>query len=242
MTKKQKKEVLLKIACVVFLLAATFIVLIGVQFLLGLLMGLILPPDAFDSTITSAVFELLAYLITGGILIFLPPKIFKKIPKPTREKLGLGGLPTWTDLGLGPAGYAASIILAAGLTAVFNLMPWFNTGEAQELGYSIYMQGFERGLAFIMLAVVAPVMEEIIFRGWLYGKLRTKTPKAVAIILTSLLFGAVHLQWNVGITVFSMSVVTCLLREVTGTIYAGTLVHIINNTVAFCLVFVVNMV
>ena len=103
------------------------------------------------------------------------------------------------------------------------------------------MQGWERGIAFVMLAVLAPIVEEIIFRGWLYGKLRIKIPKWAAILVTSLLFGLVHLQWNVGITVFCMSVVNCLLREVTGTIYAGILVHILNNSIAFYLVYVMGM-
>ena len=92
-----------------------------------------------------------------------------------------------------------------------------------------------------MVAVIAPIMEEIIFRGFLYGKLRVRIPKWVAIFVTSLVFGLVHLQWNVGISVFAMSIVTCTLREITGTIYAGMLVHIINNAVAFYLVYVAGM-
>ena len=101
--------------------------------------------------------------------------------------------------------------------------------------------GIERGVAFIALVVIAPIAEEIVFRGWLYGKLRVNIPKWVAILITSLVFGAIHMQWNVGITVFAMSVVNCILREITGTIYAGTLVHMINNGVAFYLVYVAMM-
>lgn len=236
------RAIWLKICYVLILVTATFITLIGVQLGLGLLLQLILPQGSLDSTLASAAFSFISYLITGGILIFLPAKIFPQLARPTREKLGLSGLLTWTDLGLGPVGYVASILLAAGLTSLFSLLPWFDASQAQDVGYSIYLQGLERGIAFVMLAIVAPIMEELIFRGWFYGKLRVRVPKLVAILVTSLLFGVVHLQWNVGITVFAMSVVTCTLREVTGTIYAGTLVHIINNAVAFYLVFVANMV
>ena len=103
------------------------------------------------------------------------------------------------------------------------------------------MFGLERGLAFITLVVIAPIIEEIIFRGWLYGKLRIIIPKWLAILITSLLFGLIHMQWNVGISVFAMSIVTCTLREITGTIYSGILVHMINNGVAFCLVYIVGI-
>lgn len=232
----------LKFAYVAGLTAVTFLVVIGTQLLVWQIAVWVLPAGDYNGTILNSVLSLLSYALDAIILIYLPPKLIKKFEKPTREKLGITGLPTWTDLGLGPAGYIVSLIGSGVLTALFNLFSWFNADEAQELGYSLYMSGPERAIAFLMLAVVAPIMEELIFRGWFYGKLRVKVPKVVAILATSILFGAVHLQWNVGISVFSISVVCCLLREVTGTIYAGTLVHIINNAVAFFLVFVVNMV
>lgn len=226
---------------VVAISAYVFAVVAGVQFLLSLLLVHILPVEAFDSPVTNTVFSVVSYLLAIMIIIVLPPRIFKnKLTKPSRESLGLKGLPTWTDIGLAPVGYVVSILLATGLTALFKFFPWFNAAETQDLGYSPYIMGFDRGLAFVMLAIIAPIAEEIIFRGWLYGKLRIKIPKWVAILITSFLFGLIHLQWNVGVTVFCMSVVTCTLREVTGTIYAGMLVHMLSNGVAFFLVYVIG--
>lgn len=228
---------------VVAVSAFTLTMVFGVQLLLGLLLPLIFTPETLKSPAINIAFSILSYGLVILLTIYLPPRIFKKkIPKPSRESLGLRGLPSWTDIGLAPIGYIATIALAAVITALFNLMPWFNANEAQELGYSHYMVGFERGAVFVMLAIIAPIMEELIFRGWLYGKLRVKIPKWAAIFITSLLFGVIHLQWNVGITVFAMSIVTCTLREITGSIYAGTLVHIINNSIAFYLVYVAGMV
>lgn len=191
--------------------------------------------------ILATLISILSYAIAIILLIWLPPKIFKKIKPASRESLGLSGLPTWTDIGLSPVGYVVSILLAMGLTAVFNLFPWFNANEAQNLGYSPYMIGGERVVAFILLVVIAPIAEEIVFRGFLYGKLRVAAPKWLAILIISFLFGLIHFQWNVGISVFAMSVVSCTLREITGTIYAGTLVHMINNGVAFFLVYVLGI-
>jgi hypothetical protein len=59
-----------------------------------------------------------------------------------------------------------------------------------------------------------------------------------AIIITSLLFGAVHGQWNVAIDVFVLSLVLCSLREVTGNIWAGVLLHMLKNGLAFYLLFI----
>ena len=132
--------------------------------------------------------------------------------------------------------------------AIFSLFPWFDADEIQNLSFFAYIAGFDRVIAFVVLVIIAPVAEELIFRGWLYGKIRValgdKLPKwwaiGVSIVLVSVLFAALHGQWNVGLTVFAMSVVVCALREITGTIYAGILVHMIRNCVAFFLLYVVG--
>ena len=228
---------------VIAIASFVFAIVVGVQFLIGLPLAWWAPREVLDSPITNTLFSIISYCLAIVLIIWLPPKILKKkISASSRESLGLSGLPTWTDIGLAPIGYIVSVSIAMGITAIFNLMPWFNANEAQDLGYSPYMVGVERGVAFVLLAIIAPIVEEIIFRGFLYGKLRIKIPKWLAILVTSLVFGLVHMQWNVGITVFAMSIVTCSLREITGTIYAGMLVHIINNAVAFFLVYVIGMV
>ncbi len=238
-----KKQVWAKIFGIILLLGWVFVGLIGTEIIVGLVISWLLPADVLASPVVNATFSVIAYILGLILIVLVPSKVPKvrELVKSTRERLGLKGLPTWTDLGLAPIGYIAAIALAAGLTALFSLFPWFNSSEAQNLGYSIYMQGWERGIAFVELAVFAPMIEELIFRGWLYGNLRIRVPKIVAILLVSLLFGLVHMQWNVGVSVFAMSVVSCTLREITGTIYAGTLLHIINNVVAFYLVYVVGM-
>ena len=60
----------------------------------------------------------------------------------------------------------------------------------------------------------------------------------ISILLVSLLFGVVHMQWNVGVNVFALSVVLCGMREITGTIYAGILTHMLKNGIAFFLLYV----
>ena len=102
------------------------------------------------------------------------------------------------------------------------------------------MSGGEKIIAFLVLVVAAPIVEEIIFRGWLYGKLRARLNAVVSVLIVSVLFGIMHFQWNVGVNVFALSVVLCILREITGTIYAGILTHMIKNGIAFYLLYVVG--
>ena len=58
-------------------------------------------------------------------------------------------------------------------------------------------------------------------------------------LIVSILFGVLHGQWNVGVNVFALSLVLCGLREITGTIYAGMIVHILKNALAFYLLYLV---
>ena len=122
---------------------------------------------------------------------------------------------------------------------VLTIFPWFNATETQELGYSTQIVGLDRVVAFLALVVIAPFFEELVFRGWLYGKLKKYNSVPIAILLVSLLFGILHGQLNVGITVGVMSVIMCIERELTGTIYAGILTHMLKNGIAFCLLFLV---
>jgi membrane protease YdiL (CAAX protease family) len=93
-------------------------------------------------------------------------------------------------------------------------------------------------LAFVTLVVVAPIAEEIIFRGYMYGKLKKFVPIWVAILATSLLFGAVHGAWNLAIDTFALSIVLCSLREFTGNIWASILLHMVKNGIAFYILFI----
>ena len=124
---------------------------------------------------------------------------------------------------------------------VYSLFPWFNADEAQNIGYTTLLYGSDRIFSFIATAIIAPIVEEIVFRGWLYGKIRSRLNMFASIFIVSLLFGLVHMQWNVGVNVFATSIVLCALREMTGTIYSGILVHIIKNGIAFYLVYVMGM-
>lgn len=229
--------------------AWVFAAVVASQLLVGWPMSRILGAEKFNEPVWTAIYSALSYGLALAITILIPMKLFKKW-RVTREDLGLKGLPTWTDIGLGVAGFIAATLIAAGISAIFTLFPWFDAEQAQDVGFNLMVSGGDRIIAFLTLVVLAPIMEEIIFRGWLYGLMRKETSAVLTNIasmilsslIVSLLFGLVHFQWNVGVNVFALSLILCVLREITGTIYAGILVHVIKNGVAFWLLYVVGMV
>lgn len=234
-----------KIVFILLLSLWVFASVVAAQFVVGGLMIMIFGSEKMEQPVFVAIYSALSYVIAMLLIILVPRKKLQT----SRKELGLFQLPTWTDIGLAPVGFIVATLLAAGATAIFSIFPWFDAAEVQDTGFSMYMSGGDRIIAFITLVVIAPIAEEIIFRGWLYGKVRGelngKMPEWAGILISalavSILFGVVHLQWNVGINVFCLSLVLCALREVTGTIYAGILTHMIKNGVAFYLLYVLGM-
>jgi membrane protease YdiL (CAAX protease family) len=214
------------------------LVLYAIEFAVAYVMVKMLPAESWSSALTSSVFQVIVYAITLVVSIMVPWWALRK--KTTRDELGLRGAPTWTDLLLAPIGLIVALLAAGALTALMMaIMPGIDWQQTQTVGYNRSMM-YHAGnfiLAFSCLVVLAPVCEEIIFRGWLYGKLRFRMPAIPAILITSVLFGVMHGQWNVGVTVFAMSVVMCVLRELTGTIWSGVILHMLKNGVAFYFLF-----
>ena len=193
--------------------------------------------QAVLSTVLSAAVYLLSLLIVLGM-----PWLLKR-RRTTKQELGLSRLPTWKDIGLAPAGFVVYLVGSVVLLAVVStLIPAIDMDQVQQNGFENIGHRYEYVLAFVTLVVIAPVAEEVLFRGYLYGKLRSKVPVWVAILLVSGLFAAIHGQWNVAVDVFALSIVLCILRELTGSIWSGILLHMLKNGVAFYFLFVSPMI
>ena len=241
--KKSKQSKVAKfwinVAWCLVLLVWVFAVLYASQFLIALFFVKVLnlSHDVLNSNATQAVYSAVTYVVAIVVTIFVPWCVVKF--KTTRDELGLRGLPTWTDLLLAPIGFVVFMFVATIiLAALQKIVPGINWQESQDVGFNNLITNGDFIVTFIMLVIVAPIAEEIIFRGWLYGKLRARIPAIPAILLVSVLFGIVHGQWNVGVTVFVMSIAMCVIRELTGTIWGGVLIHILKNGIAFYLLYV----
>lgn len=154
-------------------------------------------------------------------------------------ELGFRKTLSWRDIILAvPAFIVYMFLSGALLSGLSGLIPWIETDQPQTLGFQHLANYTEFILAFVMLVVVAPLAEEIMMRGYLFGKLRTRLSFWWSALIASLTFAVLHWQWNVGIDVFALSLVLCGLREMTGSIWSGTLVHMLKNGIAFYFLFI----
>lgn len=188
----------------------------------------------FSATIAAVIYALAFAIVVGG-----PYWLRKK--RTTKEELGIARLPNWVDIGVTPIALIVYMIVSGlVLMGVTKFVPGFDATQVQEVGFTAagLSQPFEYVLAFLTLVVIAPVAEELLFRGYLYGKIKKLIPRWLAIILVSALFGVLHGQWNVAIDTFVLSVFLCLLRDLTGSLWPAIFLHMVKNGLAYYLLFV----
>lgn len=89
-------------------------------------------------------------------------------------------------------------------------------------------------LQILLIAIAAPISEEICFRGMLFGGLRTRLPGIAAALISGLIFGLLHAVTGLSAVppLIVFGVILALLYEKAGSIVPGIVLHMLNNSVA----------
>jgi hypothetical protein len=118
------------------------------------------------------------------------------------------------------------------LTQIASKYPGFDVNQAQDIGLN--KAGIESIIpAFIMLVVITPFFEELLFRGVLFHGLRKRLPFIASAFITSVIFAVAHGQANVAVDTFALSMFLCLLVERTNSIWPAVALHALKNFLAF---------
>lgn len=90
-------------------------------------------------------------------------------------------------------------------------------------------------MLFVIAAIVAPITEELLFRGWIYTALRFSWGFWPALLISSILFALAHYDAThfYALAVFPIAIAMGVIRERAG-IKASIVFHAINNFAAFC--------
>ncbi len=91
------------------------------------------------------------------------------------------------------------------------------------------LSGTDLWLLMILIAVVAPLAEELFFRGMLYPLLRRRWSLWPAILLNGLLFALIHVLPPLLPGLFLVGVVLAWVREKSGSIVPCILLHALQN-------------
>lgn len=200
---------------------------------------------SIDSWSSSAVGALLYSVATAVIAIGI---IAFYIAKSKGNWRSIGVIPPrWKHVGLAVIAVMIYLMLyVVIITVVKMLVPAINLDQQQDLGVTAPQNLTEILLVFVTLVVLPPIVEETIFRGFMYSGLRSKLPFITSALITSVLFALGHLQfgsgapllWVAAIDTFVLSMVMCYVRERTGSIIPTIIMHALKNLIAFSFLYV----
>ena len=239
------KKVIQNISRIILLVVWTIGAFLAVSYTVGLLLSFF-ASDALLTWLNTPVGTLtigaVVYMLSF-VLVLAPLKFSKLSKSEVAEQLGLRQsskkwaipwvLLTWLI-------YMFFSVVAMMVLYSLNLSG-IDLQERQNVGFNELSSSVDYILAFITLVVLAPVFEEAMFRGFLFGQLRKRHGFWVSAIVTSLAFAVVHFQFNVGVDVFILSLFLCYLRERFQSIWPSIMLHALKNGIAYTLLFILPL-
>ena len=210
-------------------------VLLGVLTAIGIMILGTIPIAIADPELDSIAAKDAAQLMVGlalffGAFVFAFASAGAKV-KDAFVSLGFRGL-AWRLVGLAALAWFAYLICA------FALAPLLSP-EQEDVTKEI---GGDDGGTLAMIAagfliiVVAPVSEEVFFRGFMFAGLRRRLPLLFSAVISAAVWGSLHLGGgNVGVAIqlAVFGVILAILYERSGSLWAPIMAHMLNNTIAF---------
>lgn len=175
-------------------------------------------------------------LLGGGVAIYLVQVFGRRdadlVPLSIPLRLGI------TDSTRGYLGLCVWIIGGVSMGLIFELSGAVLSGalvgapNQPQVALELFTSAaaIEVRLALLVSIVVfAPLFEEILFRGFLYRNLRDTLGVRSAMIVSSLLFGLVHLQLGLVLPLAGLGLAMCLVYERSGSLLPAIGVHAVWN-------------
>ncbi len=167
-----------------------------------------------------------------------------------KKQWGIERLPSWSDIGLGALSVLPYFVLASVVIWIgTDLLKLIDPDVGQQQSFTNLYLRIEYIVAFFTLVVLAPIAEEFLFRGFFQGKVAKYAGSVAAVLLVAIVFGLMHLigfseegavvfQWGAAADTFALGIAAGVLRLITGSIWAGVILHAIKNGIAYYFLFI----
>jgi len=199
-----------------------------------------------DALTSNSVYIQFTYVVLVELLTVTALVLFLRLYKTTVRAVGLIK-PRLKDLAFGALAYPIYFLAFLALaTAATHFIPGFNLNQEQELGFENITGALPLLLTFVSLVVLPPIVEELLFRGFLFTSFRARVGFWVATLITSSIFAVAHLPeggsggplYIAAMDTFILSIALCYLREKTGSLWASITLHAIKNGIAYLSLFI----
>ncbi len=144
------------------------------------------------------------------------------------------------QIGQGIAGYAVFVGLLAAVLVAIRMLGFDGVMPLAQGPTELLTEARNPAtlaIYFVLVALIAPVLEELIFRGFVYPGLRRIMPVAPAALGSALIFAAVHITAPVGglAVIVLVGIVLACLYERTHSILSSIVAHSMYNSFVFAL-------
>jgi uncharacterized protein len=150
------------------------------------------------------------------------------------------GLYRWSQISLLPTiGWAIGLI-ALGLALNYGYTTYVIPDVKMQEGLRKLFAALpdtmaNKAMLFAAVALLAPLLEELLFRGLLQNALAKRMPIWAAILGASAIFALVHMDYHAFPALMAMGAVFGVLYHKTGSLRVNILAHMINNAAALAL-------
>ena len=180
-------------------------------------------------------FVVIATLGQGAVFVATAVWFAGRVAKPKAWHFGLRATAFWPAVGWAALGVFSFYLVSAVYAGL--VQPDAEQDVVESLGGDEGTFGLV--IAGLMVIAVAPVVEEIFFRGFFYRALRSRFPIVLAALMDGLLFGVIHFNFDgaEGLLILPplalLGFIFCLVYEKTGSLYPVIGMHAFNNALAY---------
>ncbi len=145
-----------------------------------------------------------------------------------------------TFLGLYPPRWKAVfkwLVIFLLLGAAIEILTRYTTLFESDFMARILATSSDRFLLWLGVGLMAPLFEELLLRGLLFGSIRHLYDEHITVAVTAGVFAVMHQQYEIPILmmILAMGVVLGYARSRSGSIYVPVLLHVLNNTASVLL-------
>lgn len=178
---------------------------------------------------------LLVQFLAMGTLILVTDRVGRWLFRrqegaPWRERLAWVSPPRWAWIPTVVVGMTAGWLPGWMADALRERLPWLDLGALASLHTAITDGPLLTRIGMWMgVVILAPVFEELLFRGWMWNQLERSLPSWGVWIATSVLFAVYHIDPLQGTALLFTAFALGWVRWHTGSLLPCVVIHGINN-------------
>ncbi|MEZ5326746.1 MAG: type II CAAX endopeptidase family protein [Verrucomicrobiales bacterium] len=156
------------------------------------------------------------------------------------ELFGLGRLKGWPLMAIALAWFIPAALAGFAIKFGFDHFVWRAAGldlEDQEIVIALRNGSAALKFSIFLTAVViAPVAEEMLFRGLMYAAVKRYTERYFAAVFSALAFGLIHANLGSFVPLVVLGMFFALAYEITGCLAVPILMHALFNGVSMLMI------